>query len=224
MPTIDCSLVSDGSSDAALLPLIRWAVAQHAGECLVEAVWADLRRSRRPLPKLADRIIEAVELYPCDILFVHRDAEAQPYEQRKGEIDEAIALARERGLSVPHVCVIPVKMQEAWLLLEEPAIRRAAGNPNGATRLALPAAGRIESIPDPKQLLYGLLRSASGLGTRRLYAFRPGRQARLVSEHMENMAVLRQLPAFRRFEAEVREALDVFRRGNRMDSGAAAIV
>lgn len=224
MPTIDCSLVSDGSSDAALLPLIRWAVARHAGEYLVEAVWADLRRSRRPLPTLANRIVEGMELYPCDILFVHRDAEAQSYEQRKCEIDNAVALARERGLRVPCVCVVPVRMQEAWLLLEEAAIRRAAGNPNGTTRLALPAVGKIERIPDPKQQLYDLLRSASGLGCRRLQSFRPGKQARLVSEHMENMVVLRHLPAFQRFEAEVREALNVFRRGNRMDSGAAAIV
>ena len=59
-----------------------------------------------------------------------------------------------------------------------------------------------------------LLRSASGLGSRRLLAFQPGRQARLESEHMENMAALRQLRAFRRFEAEVREALNVVRRNN----------
>ena len=212
MPTIDCSLISDGSSDAALLPMIRWAVAQYAGEYLVEAVWADLRRSRRPLPTLAERIIEWMELYPCDILFVHRDAEAQPHERRKREIADAIALARKRGVHVPHVCLIPVRMQEAWLLLEERAIRRAAGNPNGSAQLVLPAANRIESIADPKQLLYDLMRSASELSGRRLRAFLPGRQARLVPEYMVDMTLLRQLSSFHRFEAEVCEAINVILR------------
>jgi len=150
MPTIDCSLVSDGSSDAALLPVIQWVVSQNACGYATEAVWADLRRLRRPLPRLADRIVEAFELYPCDILFVHRDAEAQPYEWREREIAEAITLAREQGFRVPHVCVVPVRMQEAWLLLEESAIRRAAGNPNGTTRLILPAVGReaVAIVPE----------------------------------------------------------------------------
>ena len=212
MPTIDCSLVSDGSSDAALIPLIRWAVAQHSGGFAVAVVWADLRQTRRPLPTLANRIVEGVDLYPCDILFVHRDAENQSYKCREREIAEAITLAREQGFRVPHVCVVPVRMHEAWLLLEESAIRRAAGNPNGTTRLALPAAGKIENSPQPKELLHDLLRSASELHGRRLRTFQPGHRARLVSEHMENIAALRQLPSFQRFEDEVREALNLFRR------------
>jgi hypothetical protein len=144
---------------------------------------------------------------------VHRDAEAQPYEWREREIANAIAFARERGLLVPHVCLIPVRMQEAWLLLEETAIRRAAGNPNGTTRLALPAVNRIESIPEPKRLLYDQLCTASELSGRRLRAFLPGRQARLVPEYMVDMTLLRQLPSFQRFEAEVRVALNVLMEG-----------
>lgn len=213
MPTIDCTLFSDGSSDAALLPVIRWVIAQYACGYAMEAEWADLRRSHRRRPSLADCIFEAVSLYPCDILIVHRDAEAQPYNLREHQIADAMASVRNRGLHVPHVCLIPVRMQEAWLLLEEAAIRRAAGNPNGTTRLALPAVGRIESIPDPKQLLYDLLRSASGLGSRRLRSFRPGRAARLVSENMGDMTLLRRLPSFQRFEAEVRGALSALQHG-----------
>ena len=213
MSTIVCSFVSDGSSDAALLPLIRWAVEQHAEGRAAEVVWADLSRVRRRPRTLADRIAEGVGLYPCDILFVHRDAEAQPYECRESEIAEAITLARERDVHVPYVCLIPVRMQEAWLLLEESAIRRAAGNPNGAARLDLPAVNRIERIPDPKRLLYDLLCIASELSGRRLRAFQPGRNVRFVPEYMGDMTILRQLPSFQRFENEVREVLNVLRQG-----------
>lgn len=68
MPPIVCSFVSDGSSDAALLPLIRWTVEQHACGHAAEVVWADLSRVRCRPQTLADRIAEGVGLYPCDIL------------------------------------------------------------------------------------------------------------------------------------------------------------
>jgi hypothetical protein len=207
MPTIDCSLVSEGSSDAALLPLIRWTVAQHASPCPVEVVWADLRHSRKPARTLAEKIAEAVALYPCNILFVHRDADRAPPDWRRSEIAEAVDRAREHGLRVPHVCVIPVRMQEAWLLLDPVAIRRAVGNPNGRDALDMPPTTRIEEIPDPKRVLYDLLKTACGLHGRRLRAFDPGRQARMVSEYMSNVAVLRELRAFRRFESDVQEVL-----------------
>ncbi len=215
MPTIDCSLVSDGPADAALLPMIRWAVAQHAADAVVDAVWADLRRSLRPPRTLAAKITTALALYPCHILVVHRDAERQPPDWRRTEIREAIASAMDNGLRVPHVCVIPVRMQEAWLLLDRNAIRRAADNPHGHAALEMPQPNRIEKIPDPKHVLHDLLRAASELRGRRLHAFRPERRARLVSENMQDMAVLRALPAFRRFENDVREVLNQLRSGAR---------
>ena len=207
MPTIDCSLVSDGPSDVALLPMIRWSVAKHAAQFSVEAVWADLRRSRFRPRSLADKITEAVSLYPCDILFVHRDAEGQPPDWRRDEIGRAIAAARGGKLGIPYVCLIPVRMQEAWLLLDSMAIRRAANNPNGRVPLRMPAIDRIETVPDPKCMLYDLLRAASGLRKRRLSAFRPGNQARLVSEYISDMTILRNLSAFQRFEADVRDVV-----------------
>ena len=54
-------------------------------------------------------------MYPCDLLFVHRDAERESIEQREKEIRESLEKsAMER--TPPVVRVIPVRMQEAWLL------------------------------------------------------------------------------------------------------------
>ena len=69
------------------------------------------------------------------------------------------------------VCVVPVRMQEAWLLIDEAALRRAAGNPNGTQPLAMPDVQRLEELTDPKQLISELLRQASELQGRRLERF-----------------------------------------------------
>jgi len=145
----------------------------------------------------------AAELYPCEVLFIHRDAENQPVEWRYDEIGNAVSSAREAGFDIPHVCVVPVRMQEAWLLLDEYAIRRAAGNPNGRQTLLLPQPQRIEDLPDPKDALAELLREASGLSGRRLKRFSAPGAARRVTEYMTAFACLRVLPAFRRLEADV---------------------
>jgi len=58
-------------------------------------------------------------------------------------------------------------MTEAWLLIDEPAIRRAADDPNGTTRLDFPPLRKLESTPDPKTVLKGCLLDASELRGRR---------------------------------------------------------
>lgn len=205
MNEIRCSLLTDGTSDDALVPVLRWLLRQHSRCSIVEVEWADLSRLRRRPRNLSERISAAIDYFPCAVLFVHRDSEAQAPDRRYEEIDTAVAAARKAGRAVPqHVCVVPVRKQEAWLLLDEGAIRNAAGNPNGRMPLDLPKAERIESIPDPKDELYGRLKTASGMKGRRLKRLAPSRLARLVTEHMNGFACLRALPAFQRLEQDIR--------------------
>ena len=69
--------------------------------------WADLRDRRPSLKTLSERIEKALDLYPCQLLFVHRDAESQAPETRIHEINRALG-----GLEHPPVVrVIPVRMQ-----------------------------------------------------------------------------------------------------------------
>ncbi len=213
MPSLDCTLLADGSSDAALLPILEWAIRQHVGEVVVQCEWADLRRLVSPPRALGDRIAKAVELYPCNMLFVHRDAEGQDPERRYGEIQTAVQTAKMQGFDVPHVCVVPVRMQEAWLLLDPVAIRHAADNPSGTARLDLPQPHRIEALPNPKAVLYECLKIASERRGRRLKRFRLERGALLVSRHMSDFQALRVLPAFRRLEEEIRTVIATVRMG-----------
>lgn len=214
MRTIYCALLADGASDESLLPILKWIMEQHFPEYNVQVDWADLWRMRVRPDTLTQRICGTAELHPGDVLFVHRDAESQPPSQRHDEIHQAVGEAGQRGMSIPCVCVVPVRMTEAWLLLDESAIRRAAGNPNGSMPLSLPASDRIESLPDPKAILWESLRIASGLHGRRIKTFREFEKAKNVSGAMNGFACLRALPSFQRLEVEVCSLADRFRQRN----------
>ena len=200
------SLVSDGSSDAALLPILSWLLRECGVKRAVQPSLADLRRLPEPPKSLDKRIRLALELYPCDLLFVHRDAERQPFDQRKTEIRSALDTIRSSA-APPWVCVIPVRMTEAWLLIDEAAIRHAAGNRSGRQPLEIPGLLQLEDLPDPKAVLHELLRRASGLQGRRLRQFRVTQSALRVSALTTDFSSLRQLSAFQVLEADLRETV-----------------
>ena len=200
MKELHFSLVTDGPTDVVLLPILRWLLQQHLPEWALQGTWADTR----PFfcRNLTDKILRAIEVFPCDLLFVHRDAEREPKENRYQEIQQA--LQRTNPLvPVPIVCVVPVRMQEAWLLFDISAIRHAANNPNGRVALNLPSRARLEDLADPKEDLYALLRQASELHGRRLKSFSVSQQARLVVNYIEDYAPLRLLPAFAKLEEDL---------------------
>ena len=205
MGVLQHTLISDGPTDANLIPIINWTLREAGGVPLAEGVRAEFWRLPKPPKTLADRIIKAVEMFPCRILFIHRDAEKEPASNRHKEIQHAVQEASERGCILPAVAVVPVRMLEAWLLFDEPALRRAAGNPNGASLLQLPSMTRVESRPDPKNDLQAALRTASGLSGRRLKKFNTGQALWRVVDFVSDFTPLRQLPAFRRFEESVRQ-------------------
>lgn len=181
--------------------VLEWAIRQSSllqGRGFVVQVAA-------PGANLRDRLVRALQDYPCDVLFIHRDAEREPREKRLEEIRQAVTAA-----GVPaFVPVVPVRMAEAWLLVDERAIRRAAGNPNGAAPLSLPRPAKLEDVPDPKKLLRECLIQASEKTGRRLQQFERdlAERAERVAELIADFSLLRQLPAFRLFETDTREVL-----------------
>ena len=87
-------------------------------------------------------------------------------------------------------------MTEAWLLIDERAVRRAAGKPHGQEALDLPSIGKLEHVSDPKGVLYDCLRKASGRSGGRLKRFRVTESAQHVSSFIEDFTPLRSLSAF----------------------------
>ena len=207
MKALRYTLLSDGSSDRALIPHLTWLLRSNGVNSQIDAEWAELRLLREIPQSLVGKIAKSIDLYPCDLLFIHRDAERATPEDRKQEVLNALKeLIRDVGKPFA-ICVIPVRMQEAWLLFDEAAIRRASGNPNGRVRIELPKLKAIESLPDPKNTLHGLLKTASERTGRRLKDFNVRHSAGQVSQFIEDFSLLRRLSAFQTLEKDIREVI-----------------
>ena len=183
------------------MPILGWLLYQHCPEYAVESAWADLSRLQKPPKTLPDRIKTALDLYPCNLLFIHRDAEKESYETRHVQITSALD-----GLDTPPaICVIPVRMQEAWLLFDEPAIRKAAGKPNGRIPLNIPLLASVEKLPNPKQVLFDLISRSSEFAGARLKKLKSNLRstAHRVPQNIDDFSPLRNLQAFKKLEDEL---------------------
>jgi hypothetical protein len=210
MTSLRFTLLTDGSSDKALIPHLTWLLKENGVSVPIYSEWAELRHLPIVPKGLSEKITKSLELYPCDLVFIHRDAEKEPSENRKTEIATALSeLSEVRGMEVPvSVCVISIRMLEAWLLSDEQAIRRASGNPYGKTSLGLPKLNQIEDLKDPKETLRDILRTASELSGRRLRKLNFSNCVSQISEYIEDFSPLRNLSAFTRLEDDIKTVIE----------------
>jgi len=208
MEELQYTLLSDGSSDKALMPILTWLLRQHVPNLPIQSRWADLRWLLRPPRELHERIKESLHLYPCELLFVHRDAETASIEVRLNEIRQAVLDASIENEISTVVCVVPVRMTEAWLLFDIDAIRQAAGNPNGTISLNLPNLSTVESLPNPKRVLYDILRKATEVSASRKKGFNTNRAVQGIPKFIEDFSPLRGLSAFIALEEELKETIE----------------
>jgi hypothetical protein len=198
--------LADGPSDAPLGDHLEALCA--ACGCEVRITTPDLRR----LPGRVGLTVEDRLRYilgqdtAYDVVFVHRDAEGQPPEQRRREIAEAVSAVR---CAIPTVPIVPIRMTEAWLLLDERAIREVAGKPSGTVDLRLPPVRTVESVPDPKQRLREALVTASQLRGRRLEAFKQrfGDHRRQLLERIDHAGPISMLSAWQDLLRAIRDAV-----------------
>lgn len=163
-------LISEGPSDEGLIPHLQ-KLCIDAGADEVVGAAPDYRRLPQPIGRtVADKIRATMLLEPqANLIFIHRDADGPQSEPRHREIGAAVA---ECGLAAAWVAVVPVRETEAWLLLDESAIRLVAGRPRGFAPLNLPLPGSVENVSRPKERLSDALVAASGLSGRRERRFR----------------------------------------------------
>ena len=190
------------------MPLLRWALIENAVQRSIQPSWADLRQLRKPPRGLTNRISAALAYWPCDLLFIHRDAEGDGLLRRRQEIYRAVQEAFAQARNPPRaVCVVPVRMLEAWFLTDLEAIREAAGNPAGSQQLELPDVRSIEALPDPKNMLYEILRDASGLSGRRRRKLQVNHAVHRIGQLKSEFNALRALAAFRQMEEDLRQVI-----------------
>lgn len=197
---LSVTLVADGTSDAALLPIVEWILGEH----LATAFSVQLARGLPPHSVgLLQRVSYATARFPCDLLVVHRDAEGRPSEERYAELENALV----EDVVVRWVPVVPVRMTEAWLLFDSVAIRRASSNSHGQVALPLPSRNRWERETDPKETLFAALRVASELHGRRLDKFDVFAARYRLAGLINDFSTLRGLDTFDRFEAGLGDAI-----------------
>jgi hypothetical protein len=192
-------IVAEGSSDSALEWPIRWLFKELGIKNPLEIKTSF--RSHDSKSGLKGKLRTACQLFEPDLILVHRDSDGTSYKKRFEEIQRVSAQLD----IVDLVPVVTVRMMEAWLLISEPAIRIASGNPQGRVSLNLPKTRQLEAIADPKSLLFELLKTASELKGRRLKKFSEFEARRITAEEIEDFSPLLQLSAFQALKKALKE-------------------
>lgn len=183
---ITFSVVADGGTDRLLVPIIQWAI--HRLDPQVEILEPEFT-------KRSGRVKKFLSTYTSDsmLIFVHRDAENVTLEERLLEFEST-----SRYNVIP---IVPVRMSEAWLLVDGNAIARAAGSSESS--VSIPRVSDLEGISDPKSQLDSLLLKAAGNPSgRRGKSFRRSIVERRVSvaSFISDYSPLEDVPAFRHFQ------------------------
>ena len=199
--------IGEGTSDSGIAAHIRRIAGEHGRTAFITDPLVE--RLPRPPRKTVAAKLQAVRdlggVY--DLIVLHRDGDREGRVPRLAEISAA---AHRVMPDVPHVPVIPIRMTEAWLLLDEAEIRRVAGSPNGKIPLNLPKPSKVESIPDPKAVLKETLARASCLRGRKLATFndRFSRNRSLLLERIDPEGPIQDVPSWRHFNADLIAGLD----------------
>jgi hypothetical protein len=157
--------VAEGTSDLPLAELVEALFLDHGVSVYLSK--PDFTLLGKVAKDVKSKVSAGLTLLgaPVDVIVVHRDADNAGAAVRRQEIERAVIAAGAASAVVP---VIPVRMTEAWLLLDEAVIRHVAGNPAGRTSLNLPKVHEVETVADPKEVLRQcLLRAADATGRRR---------------------------------------------------------
>jgi len=204
-PAIRFILLCEGGSDRALTRhleelLVSCGAPAAVGIAIALSTVRDPGGGGSMLERKMGAVLAAETEY--DLLFVHRDAAAAGPEARAKEIAEASA---NLALNVSRVPIVPVRTTEAWILLDEAAIRRVAGNPRGKQPLDLPKPSNVEHLANPKGALAMALAAASGCRGNRLRKFknRFGQHRQILLEQLPVGGALDHVPAWTRLRQAV---------------------
>lgn len=203
MTRVSFLLVGEGRADLALVePLEKLLIVAGATEAAGTA--PDLSQlAPPPGHRVTDKLKAALKLDSTfDAILIHRDADSIDAGPRIEEIRSAV---NEVAPTSRAIAVVPVQELEAWLLVDEEAIRRVAGSPSRA-QLRLPPPRSVEAVARPKERLDAVLLEASGLTGRRRAKFqaRLAEKRHLLVRRLEPTGPVSEVPAWRRLQEDLR--------------------
>lgn len=203
-------LVAEGSSDENLIAHIETLLI-NCGAKEASGTMPDLTIFREKIGRsIKDKVDASIKLEPnVDVIFVHRDADNAGIEAREIEIINQTEHIKEKYTIIP---MIPTKEMEAWLLLDEEQIKRAAENIHYAHPIKLPKPNTVEHINNPKQHLEDILVKISELNGRKLEKFKkqfPQKRA-LLAQNLDPEGPVCFVPSHAKLRQHIREYLDSF--------------
>ena len=213
--TVKFLLVCEGSSDRGLIPHLE-GLCVRAGAAVAMGDAPDLGRLPNSPEKAIEKQAQAALALAGDVnlLFAHQDSDGRDPEEVRRQVLQSLASVEPCPRSI---CVVPVQELEAWLLLDEEAIRAISGSPNGAEDLNLPSPRHVEKTLKPNERLMEALSRASGKHGRRHHEVK-----RAFSEHramlLQGLDIdgpIRHLPAWQQLIADVEAAVTALAGGTR---------
>jgi hypothetical protein len=191
---ISFALLREGTSDEGLAALLR--------ELLVASGFDRVSGLARAYRGTSAEKLAALQAEDSDVqvVFVHRDADSRAPDPRRSEI--VAASAHFSGDTIP---IVPIQATEAWLLVDEAAIRTVAGKPNSRVDIGLPALRQIENLSDPKKCLReALVRASETTGRRRREQVnRFSTNRRLLLERLDPNGPVASLPSWQVLRSDV---------------------
>lgn len=162
--------IGEGTSDDGLIPHLENLCIELGADEVIGTPIDFQRLGHSPGRTVESKLKAAIQLEPnANLWFVHRDADSRDPQPRYDEIAAAVNAC---NLSSRWVGIVPIQETEAWLLLDETAIREVAARPSGRNPLNLPSPRHVEDKANPKELLQEALIRAASVTGRKLPKFR----------------------------------------------------
>ena len=199
--SVSFAFLCEGSSDTGLIAHLETLLV-HFGAQEVTGM-PDTRKGTIP-DRLRQLLTEEIGT-GIDMVFIHRDSDGPDREGREREIRRGV---EESGFPHPFIPVIPVQETEAWLLLDEQAIRDVVAS-KGKQSLRLPKPNAIEGTRKPKEILQKALLAASETSGRRLKKEKNSfnHHRRVLLQRLDPFGAVRDLPSWQCLERDIQRAL-----------------
>ena len=200
--SVSFAFLCEGSSDTGLIAHLETLLVHFGAQ---EATgMPDTRKGTIPA-RLRQLLTEETGT-GIDMVFIHRDSDGPDRDGREREIRRGV---EESGCPLPFIPVIPVQETEAWLLLDEQAIRDVVAS-KGKQPLRLPKPNAIEGTRKPKEILQKALLAASETSGRRLKKEKNSfnHHRRVLLQRLDPFGAVRNLPSWQCLERDIKRALE----------------
>jgi hypothetical protein len=168
MAVLVLALYAEGTVDTRFLPPIIQRTSEmilmHCGQSVVDIPEPIIVSKKHN--SLDQAILQASrEVRGCHVLLIHNDADSRTFERaRRERFEPGFALVQQCSEEVCRnlVPVIPIRMTEAWMLVDVDALCGVLGTNLSPQMLELPSrAALVESVTDPKNTLNEVMRKVN---------------------------------------------------------------